>query len=413
MSADGSAAEHGARSAWRVATSRNFGPYFVGNAVSASGTWFHNLAASVLVFDLTHSPFLLGVLTFCQFAPVLLLSPWAGRVADGFDRRKILLVTQPPAAALSAFLAVLTWSGHVSVEAVLVFSLALGALTAFANAAQMALVGSLVAREDLPQAVALNSVTFNVARAVGPLSAAAVIALFGKAAAFAVNSLSFLVLTVGVLLVHAEPVRRVGRTTIREGLAVLRTSPRLLVYLAVVVTVSFATDPINTEGPALAHAFGLSPLWAGAIVGVFGAGAVSAGILVGARGLTPRRLARMLALMGLGLVGLAVSPWFAVALVLAGAAGFGYLSANASATAQLQLGVDEWMRGRIMAIWSVAFLGIRPIASVLDGALAATFGVRTATALMATPAFITAAALLALARRDAVRSSAVGSPASN
>lgn len=397
----GASTEHGARSAWRVATSRNFGPYFLGNAVSASGTWFHNLTAAVLVYDLTHSAFLLGVLTFCQFAPVLVLSPWAGRVADAYDRRKVLLVTQPAAAVLSALLALLTWSGHVSVAAVLVVSAGLGVLTAFANAAQMALVGSLVSRDDLPQAVALNSVTFNLARVLGPLGAAAVIAVFGKGAAFAVNSLSFLVLTVGVSLVHAEPVRRMGRTTVREGLAVLRASPRLLVYLAVVVTVSFAADPINTEGPALAHAFGLSPLWAGAIVGVFGGGAVSAGILVGARRSTPRRVARMLALMGLGLVGLAVSPWFAVGLVLAGAAGFGYLSANAAATAQLQLGVDEWMRGRIMALWSVAFLGVRPIASIVDGALASAVGVRAAAALMATPTFVTAAALLALARRDA------------
>ena len=88
--------QHGARSAWRVATSRNFGPYFVGNAISASGSWFQNLAASVLVFQLTHSPFLLGVVSFCQFAPVLLLAPWAGRVADTYDRRTVLLITQPP-----------------------------------------------------------------------------------------------------------------------------------------------------------------------------------------------------------------------------------------------------------------------------------------------------------------------------
>jgi len=396
-----SVARHGARAAWRVATSRNFGPYFLGNAVSASGSWFQNLAASVLVFELTHSPFLLGVVSFCQYGPVLLLSPWAGRVADAYDRRKILLVTQPPAALLSALLAVVTWSGHATVGVVLAFSLALGTLTAFTNTAQMALVGSLVPREDLPQAVALNSVTFNVARVAGPLGAVAVIALLGTGAAFAVNSLSFVVLAVGVLLVHPAAVRRAGRTSIREGLAVLRVSPSLVASLAVVVTVSFATDPINTEGPALAHAFEKSPLWAGAILGVFGAGAVSAGVLVGARHPSPRRMARLLGLMGAGLVGLAVMPWFAAALALAAGAGFGYLGANAAATAQLQLGVDEWMRGRIMAIWSVAFLGIRPIASVIDGALAETLGVRAATVIMATPTFLLAFALLALARRDA------------
>lgn len=159
------------------------------------------------------------------------------------------------------------------------------------------------------------------------------------------------------------------------------------------ITVSFATDPINTEGPALAHEFGLSSTWAGAIVGLFGVGAVSAGILVGGRIATRGRTAITLAVMGIGIVGLGVLPWFAVALVFAAAAGFGYLSSNAAATTQLQLGVDETQRGRVMALWSVAFLGIRPIASLLDGALASTAGVRVATALMATPAFLVAGGL--------------------
>ena len=114
---------YGARSAWRVTTSRNFGPYFAGNALSASGTWFHNLAASVLVYQLTHSPLLLGVLNFCQFLPVLLFAPWAGRLADAYDRRSILLVTQPTAAAVSAALAVTAWAGHASVEVIFAFSI--------------------------------------------------------------------------------------------------------------------------------------------------------------------------------------------------------------------------------------------------------------------------------------------------
>jgi predicted MFS family arabinose efflux permease len=391
---------HGARSAWRVATSRNFGPYFVGNAVSASGTWFQNLAASVLVFQLTHSPLLLGVLNVCQFLPVLVLSPWAGRVADLYDRKRVLLVTQPAAAVASGALALIALTGRATVAIVFVFSICLGSLTAFSNASQMALIGSLVHRDDLPQAVALNSITFNAARAIGPVCAAAVIAVFGTATAFAVNSLSYVVLAVGVLLVHPAPTARSGRASLRESFAVLRATPRLLGYLAVVLTVSFATDPVNTEGPALADAFGLSPVWAGAIVGVFGAGAVSAGVLVGGRTASSRRMAGTLVVMGCGLVGLGVMPWFALALVFAGAAGVGYLTSNVAATSQLQLGVDEALRGRIMAIWSIAFLGIRPVASVIDGSLAGVIGVRAATVVMATPAFVLAAALLARARRD-------------
>ena len=391
---------YGARSAWRVTRSRNFGPYFVGNALSASGTWFHNLAASVLVYQLTHSPFLLGVLNFCQFAPVLLVAPWAGRLADAYDRRSILLVTQPTAAGVSAALAVTVWTGHASVAVIFAFSVCLGVLSTFSNTAQMALVGSLVDRADLPQAVALNSITFNVARAIGPLGAAGVIALFGTATSFAVNALSFVAFAVGLLFVTVE--RRAGpgggRNTLREGLAVLRARPRLLGLLAVVVTVSFVSDPVNTEGPALAGAFGLSPLWAGAIVGVFGAGAVLAGITVAGGAPSAGRISLALAAMGAGMVGLAVAPWFALGLAFVGAAGAGYLSGNTAATAGLQLGVDEALWGRIMALWSVGFLGVRPLASVIDGALAGMLGVRAATALMALPAFAVASALL-VARR--------------
>src|SRR4051794_9254646 len=126
---------HGARSAWRIATARNFGPYFVGAAASASGTWFHNLAASVVVYELTRSALLLGVLNFCQFLPVLLLSPWAGKVADGYNRRSVLLVTQPTAAAVSGVLAVVAYAGQASVPVIFAFSICLGSLNAFTNAA--------------------------------------------------------------------------------------------------------------------------------------------------------------------------------------------------------------------------------------------------------------------------------------
>jgi predicted MFS family arabinose efflux permease len=277
--------------------------------------------------------------------------------------------------------------------AIIGFSLCLGSLNAFTNAAQLALVGSLVDRDDLPQAVALNAMTFNLARAIGPASAAGVIALWGTSPAFAVNAASFVLFTIGLYLVRPTPRARPPRSSFMDGLRVLRANPRLIGFLAVVVTVSFATDPINTEGPALAQEFGLSSTWAGAIVGVFGAGAVTAGVLVGGRIATRTRMALTLTIMGIGILGLGVLPWFSAALLLAGAAGFGYLASNTAATTQLQLGVDESQRGRIMALWSVAFLGIRPIASLTDGALASLAGVRVATAVMAMPAFVVAIGL--------------------
>lgn len=386
-SVSGHQERRGSRSAWRVATSRNFGPYFVGNAVSASGTWFYNLAGSVLVFELTHSVVLLGVFNFSQFLPVLVLAPWAGRLSDSYDRRTILLVTQPLAAAISAGLAVTAWAGHASVAVVLAFSVCLGCVMAFSNTAQMAIVGTLVERSELAQAISLNAITFNVARAIGPTSAAGVIALFGTATAFAVNALSFLVFTVGLLVVTTRPRPRSGATRLRESFAVLRAQPRLIGMLAVIVTVGIVADPINTEGPAFAHEFGLSPVWAGAIVGAFGVGAVLGGIFLGGREASPIQIAGTLVVMGAGVVGLAVAPWFALALVFVGVAGAGYLSSNAAATAQLQLGVDESLWGRIMALWTIAFLGVRPFASMFDGALSGAIGVHAAAVVMSLPAF--------------------------
>src|SRR3989440_40071 len=154
---DDGAAAVGPAAALRLIASRHFGPYFAGNALSASGTWFQNLAAALLVYRLTHSPFLLGVLNFAQFVPVLVLAPWAGGAADRYDRRRLLVVTQSVAVALSATLGVLALAGAASVGVVIAFALGLGVVSAFSAPAQQALVTSLVAPEHLGSAIALNS----------------------------------------------------------------------------------------------------------------------------------------------------------------------------------------------------------------------------------------------------------------
>lgn len=379
----------GLQSAWRVLRSRQFGPYFVGNAASASGTWFQNLAASILIFRLTHSAFMLGVLNFCQFVPVLLLVPWAGAAADRFDRRKLLICTQLGAAAVSAGLSALAWNGLAKAWVVIGVSGMLGILGAFSSPAQTSMVGSLVEPEELAQAVALNSMTFNLARAVGPASAAGVIAAFGIAPAFAVNACSFLLLAGALAIVRPREQKRARRTSLKDSFRIIRESPTLGWYLLITATVSFGSDPINTESPAFAHAFHSPAAWSGAIVGSFGAGAVAAALLVAGRVSGSRtRMTATLVLLGAGIMLFAISPWLPLALCFAAVAGFGYLSSNTSATSRLQLGVGEHERGRIMALWSVAFFGIRPLASLIDGGLAASFGVRIAAVTMSVPALV-------------------------
>jgi MFS family permease len=334
-----------------VIRSRNFWPYFAGNAASASGTWFQNLAGAILVFRLTHSAFLLGVLAFCQFAPVLVLAPWAGSWADRFDRRLLIGVSQLVATGLSGTLAALAWEGLARPWVVIACSAALGVTSAMSAPAQQALITSLVEEPDVGQAVALNSMTFNLARAIGPLSAAAVIATLGIPWAFALNSLSYLALVAGLLAVRPRTQLRAPHASLWESVRLVRSEPALAASLLIVMCVGFASDPVNTESPAFAHAFGYSDTWSGAIVGLFGLGAVSAALLVAGRVAGSRgRMATTLALLAGGIVLFAATPWLPLACVFLVVAGFGYLSSNTSATTRLQLGVEESHRGRVAAV---------------------------------------------------------------
>ena len=391
----------GPRAAFRLIRDRNFGPYFFGNASSASGTWFQNLAASLLVYRLTHSAFLLGVLNFCNFIPVLLLAPWAGSAADRFERRRLLLVTQLGSTAVSAGLAALAWAGLARVWVVIACALVLGVGSAFAAPASQALIGDLVAREQLGSAVALNSMTYNLARAVGPALAAVSVRALGIPASFAINAGSYLVLVFGLLVIRPAPRRLAlpGEARMRESLRLVRDQPRLLAFLLIVTAVGFASDPVNTESPAFAHAFGRPDTDAGYLIGAFGVGAVLAAFLVAGRVSGSRgRMLLTLGLLGGGMIAYSLVPWLSLGYVFLGVAGFGYLASNTAATTRLQLGVEAHQWGRIMALWSVAFLGLRPIASLTDGAIAAAFGVRTAGVTLAVPVLAIAGAIYFLQR---------------
>ena len=347
------------------------------------------------------------MLNFCQFVPVLVLAPWAGSAADRFDKRRLLLATQVVATALSAALAALAWSHLAGTAVVIGFAVALGVTSAYSAPASQALIGWLVPPAELPSAVALNSMTYNLARAVGPALAAVAVRTLGIPASFAINSASYLLLAAALLVVRTRPHARVGRseTRLRESLRLVRERPRLLAFLLIVTVVGFASDPVNTEAPAFAIAFGHPDTWAGFIIGAFGAGAVAAAFLVAGRVAgSRRRMTLTLALLGGGIVAFSLVPWLEIGFLVLFVAGFGYLASNTSATSRLQLEVEDAHRGRIMALWSVAFLGLRPLASLADGALAGAFGVRVAGICLAAPALAGAGAILLLLGRTTSRS---------
>jgi MFS family permease len=386
----------GPAEAIRLIRSREFGPYFVGNAFSAIGMWFQNLAAAIFVWRLTHSVLLLGVLNFAQFVPVLVLAPWVGSAADRFDRRRLLLTVQLAAAGLTAVLAVLTWLDLASAPIVILFGLGNGVAMAFTTPTASALIASLVSREELASAVGLNAMTYNLARALGPTLAAPCVRFLGVASSFAINSGSYLVLAAALTMLaprsHVAAARSESR--LRDMLPVLRARRQLLSYLLVGAVASIATDPVNTEPVAFARLFDRPDAEGGFFIGAFGAGGVTAALLFSGRVAGGRkRLAGTVSLLAVGMLAFAAVPWFWLVWVPLFAAGFGYLAAVTSASSRLQLEVTDQQRGRMMAVWAVAFLGSRPLASLLDGAIAHAVGVRWAAFVLAMPA---AAAVFAL-----------------
>jgi MFS family permease len=337
-----------------------------------------------------------------QFLPILVLAPWAGAAADRWNRRQLLLVTQPISIALSAGLGLLAYFDLAPPAVVIADAAALGVVSAFSAPAQQAMIPSLVDESEVPTAVALNSMTFNLARAIGPATAALAVEYLGIPAAFGLNALSYLIFVGALLLIGPRPQELAERPAggqVRASIDLLRRRPQLVVFLVIVAAVGFASDPVNTLAPAWAHAFGHKDTFGGYIVGVFGAGAVTAAFVVAGRvGGSRRRMFATLLLLGGGMVVFALTPWLALALPVLFVAGFGYLASNTHATSRLQLGVDPWERGRVMALWSVAFLGLRPFASLLDGAIAGAFGVRVAAVVLALPALGCAAWVAARAR---------------
>jgi MFS family permease len=395
------------RSTLHVLAQRNFALYFVGNLASNCGTWFQVIAQSLLVYRLTASTFLVGVTNFAMFIGVVLLAPWAGPAADRFDRRRLLIVTQIGATAVSASLAALIALGWGKVWVVVSMALLLGFTTAFATPAMQAIVPALVSREDIGAAVAMNSVTFNLSRAVGGVVGAFVVERLGIPLAVALNAASYLVFALVLTLLDVgragtKPTQSGNRPRLIDSIRLVLRDRALLVLLIAVAAASLTMDPVSTTAPEFAsRIFHRPDVYAGYLLGAFGSGALVASVFPIGR---PKRwlIASMFVVFGAGIFGFGVAPTLFIAYGALAVSGFGYLAGQTRATTLLQLDVNEHERGRVMALWSVAFLGSRPAASAIDGGLVALFGPRVATIILSVPAFA-AAALLAITGMDRER----------
>lgn len=382
--------------ALRVATDRRFGPYLAGNFVSNVGNWFQNVAAGIVVFELTGSNTLVGTVSVLQFMGTMLLAVWSGALADRLDRRKLLMVAQMISASGAVGLAI--WVGLVGVEGLPgvwpVFAAAgvIGLGYALGISAMNALVPALVEPEDLHEAIALNSASFNVARAVGPALAGLFVAAAGAAWAFGVNALTFLPLAIVLFFIRPRQLDQgSGDRSVKAGFAYVRERPAMLWLILATLAVGWAGDPANTLAPAYADMFGLGETFVGLQVAAFGAGAATMTLFVNRirRWLGLENTTKLgMVLLGAGLIGFASAqaPW--MALVTLYVAGWGFLLGLATTNSNLQLRIDEAMRGRVMALWSVAFLGSRPLAAIVDGAVADLVSPRVGVLSAAVPLFV-------------------------
>jgi MFS family permease len=384
----------------------NYRRYFAGQVVSVSGNWMQIVAEMWLIVQLTGSGVSVGITAGLQFVPILLLGAWGGLIADRFPKRRVLMITQPLMAVPALTLWALTAAGGVEPWMVYALVLARGTVNAFDNPARQSFVIELVGPERVVNAVSLNSVIVQSARIVGPAAAGAVIALAGVGPCFALNALSFAAMLVALQrmdprALHAAPPAQRAERELRAALRYVAGAPALWIPLGMMVLVGTLSFNFQVLMPLLA-----SQTWHGSastyalLTASMAIGSVIGALASGARGRVSSRIL-VAAATGFGVVELLAAaapslPLQVLALIPLGAVSVTF---SAGVNSTMQLAVAPAMRGRVMALYSVVFLGSTPIGAPLVGWLAEVGGPRIGLALGAVAALAAAAlAVVAYAR---------------
>lgn len=371
------------RSTFASLVIRNYRLYFIGQAISLSGTWMQTIAQGLLVLQLTHSGFMLGLVTALQYIPILLFAPFGGVIVDRFPKQKILLITQSVAGVLALLLGILVGTHFVQLWMVAVLAFALGLVNAFDNPTRQSFVPEMVGKDALTNAITLNSWEVNLTRVVGPSLAGILAATVGLTVCFLFNGISYIAVLIVLLMMntkelHATPVAPKKKGQLQEGFAYVATSPILrntLIMLALVGTLTYEFQVIL---PLVAQ-FTFHNLSTGyaALTAAMGIGAVVGGLFTANRKATS---AQMLILTALGfsiaMFIVALSPTLPIALlgmVLVGVASINFTSIG---NVTLQLESMPQMRGRVMSLWTVAFLGSTPIGGPIIGWIGENFSPR-------------------------------------
>jgi MFS family permease len=367
---------------------RNYRLFFGGQVISVSGTWMQNIATAWLILTLTHSPLMVGLLAVCQFLPFTVFGLFAGVLVDRFDARKTVIWTQVISMVIAAVLAVLAISGAITAWEVLVLALMRGTVLVIDAPARQALTFEMVGRDELPNAIALNSSLFNAARVVGPAVGGLLVALAGVGVCFAFNAVSFAAVLVGLLLMRTEEMFPRGHNEERptllrgtgEAFRYVAGSPTVLLALLIVTVVSTLSFNFNVLLPVLARTtLGGGPAAFGTITACFGLGALTGALTSASLGRASWKVL-LLGTAGFGLSQLLLAPVAALPLAsfLLFASGMSFTLWTSNANALLQLGAPDRLRGRVIGLYFFAFNGAGPLGGLLAGWLAASGGTEAA-----------------------------------
>jgi MFS family permease len=375
----------------RALRHRNFRLFTTGQSISLVGTWMQQVAVGWLVYRLTESPLLLGLVSFASLAPGFVIAPFAGVLADRYDKRHIVIITQVVMMAQALLMGGLILTDHVTIGWILVLMTLLGIATGFDIPARQSFLVDLVDdRADLPNAIALNSSIFNAARLVGPALAGFAIAAVGEGWVIVLNGASYVAVLGSLLLMRLAPPTLPPQTgpvlwRLAEGFRYALGFDPIRALLLLVATVSLAGVPFTVLLPVIAtDVLDGGPRTLGVLMAAVGFGALAAALFLASRSTVlglGRVIAAAAALFGISLVLLAFARSLIVALPLLACAGFGMMAQMASSNTVLQTVVDDDKRGRVMSFYTMAFMGTAPFGSLILGAVADRFGATTAIAL--------------------------------
>ena len=383
----------------------NYRRYFGGQAISLTGTWMQMTAQAWLVLTLTHSSTALGVVIALQTLPVLLLAPYGGVIADRVDKRKMMVALQSAMGVQALTLGLLTVTGVVRVWEIGLLAVILGVNNAFENPSRQSFMLELVGPEHLRNAVSLNSVLVNVARAIGPAVAGILIATVGDGVSFLVNAASFVavigsMLTLDLAKLNPTTPTPRARGQLREGLRFVRNTPALAVPLLMMAAVGCLTYEFQVTLPVMAsRGLHVGSTGFGFMTGAMGLGAVLGGLLVAARGkIGVRPLVVAATGFGVAMSFAALAPSLPAELIVLMFVGWASISFMSIGNSTLQLTADPAMRGRVMSLWFVSFQGSTPIGGPTVGWLMAMAGARAGLGIGALTCFVVALAGLTALR---------------